>query len=409
MDQAAVIIPPILLAITLICLQEAWRMRIFLEGYNQVTLGGPSNMKDEMNQKYAKPPGSRENADGSRWRVKALYIHPIKSCAAVELGVAELDAAGFTWDRKFAFAELLNPQTRSNATDTGKMPKWTFRTLRQPGWERLALVRPEIWLPDPARKKPSNDQGWMVVRYPHVPVGPLAPLFRLFIWLGFVSDERSFRVPLVPPPNHKYPSENVTVWKDSPNWLNYGVHLPKDLGPFLGVSNPITLFRVDPNSYRKVYRCAPRKEQLGYQPVVGFADAYPVHLLNIASVRDIAKRVEMDIPRFSARRFRSNILVDGPGSYDEDDWKRVRIGNHTFYCACRTVRCRLPNVDPDTAERHPVEPDKTLKSFRCIDEGDPLNACLGLQLVPADPGPFQLHAGDEVVVLERGHHKYIKQ
>ncbi|KIW66315.1 hypothetical protein PV04_05652 [Phialophora macrospora] len=409
MDQTAVIIPPILLAVALICLHQARRMRNSLEGYKQVTLSGPSNMSDEMDQKYAKPPDMRKSPEGSRWKVKALYIHPIKSCAGVELDVAEVDAAGFTWDRKFAFAELLTPQARPNATDEEKMPRWTFKTLRQPGWERLALVMPEIWLPDRATERSSMDQGWMVVRYPHIPVGPLASLFRLLIWLGFLSGERSFRVPLTPPPNHNYPSEDVKIWKDSPNWLNYGVHLPKDFGPFIGVSNPITLFRVDPSSYRKVYRCAPRKEQIGYQPVVGFADAYPVHLLNIASVRDLARRVQKDIPRFSARRFRSNILVDGPGAYNEDDWKKIRIGSHIFYCACRTVRCRLPNADPDTAERHPVEPDKTLKSFRCIDEGDPLNACLGLQLVPADSGPFRLHAGDEVEVLERGYHKYIKQ
>lgn len=400
MDQAAVILAPILLAVTLICLQEAWRMRISLEGYKQVTLGGPSNMRDELDRKYARPPESQTGAGGAKWKVKALYIHPIKSCAGVELDVADVEAAGLTWDRKFAFAELLTPE---------KKPNWTFRTLRQPGWERLALVKPEIWLPGSAGARSRNGEGWMVVRYPHIPTGPFTLLFRLLIWLGFLSGERSFRVPLVPPPNHDYPSEDVNVWKDAPSWLNMGVHLPRDFGPFIGVSNRITLFRVDPNSYREVYRCAPKKEQLGYQPVVGFADAYPVHLLNIASVRDIAGRVRKDIPRFSARRFRSNVLVDGPGAYNEDDWKKIRIGNHVFYCACRTVRCRLPNVDPDTAARHPVEPDKTLKSFRCIDEGDPLNACLGLQLVPEEAGPFRLHAGDEVEVLERGHHKYIKQ
>ncbi|KAJ9609352.1 hypothetical protein H2200_005679 [Cladophialophora chaetospira] len=406
MDQAAVIIPPILLAIVLIGLQEAWRTRISIKGYKQVTLSGPSNMKDELDQKYARPPDSQTTLGGTGWKVKALYVHPIKSCAGIELDVADVEAAGFTWDRKFAFAELITPQTRPEASEAEKRPLWTFRTLRQPGWERLALVKPEIWLPNSASR---NEKGWLVIRYPHFPTGPFTLLFRLFIWLGVLSGERSFRVPLVPPQDHKYPSEDVKVWKDAPNWLNLGVHLPKDFGPFIGVSNPITLFRVDPSSYREVYRCAPRKEQLGYQPVVGFADAYPVHLLNIASVRDIADRVKNDIPRFTARRFRSNVLIDGPGAYNEDDWKQVRIGNHLFYCACRTVRCRLPNVDPDNAERHPVEPDKTLKSFRCIDEGDSLNACLGLQLVPAEAGPFRLHAGDEVEVLERGHHKYIKQ
>ncbi len=417
MDQIAVVLVPFLLALTLIYIQEAWRARLLLQGYKLVSLPGPSNMTDQCDDKYAKPLRSNESSESSdddransRWRVKALHIHPIKSCASVELDRADVDAAGFVWDRKFAFAELLKPQTRLDAPESAKTPKCTCRTQRQPGFERLVHVRPEIWLPGPTSNKTSaTDQGYLVVKYPRVPHGPLAALIRPLAHLGFLSRERSFRVPLATPKNHKYPLENVVIWKDNPNWMNYGVHVPDDFRIYLGVSNPLALFRTDPQSYREVFRCAPRKEQLGYQPVVGFADAYPVHLLNIASVRDIAGRVKNDIPRFSARRFRPNILVAGPSAYNEDDWKKVRIGNYIFYCACHTVRCRLPNVDPDTGERHPVEPDKTLKSFRCIDDGDPLNACLGLQLVPAEGKIFQIQVGDEIKVLERGEHHYIRQ
>ncbi|KAI1628253.1 MOSC domain-containing protein [Exophiala viscosa] len=407
MDRLAVLLPPILLAVTLICIQEAWRMRHSLRGYKQVTLQGRSHMSDEYNLGYTKP---RNTRDESKWKVKALHIHPIKSCAAVELDVADIDGAGLTWDRKFAFAELLKPQTRLDASEVEKKPRWTFRTQRQPGYEKLVHVHPEIWLPDRSKQKfTEKDKGFLVVKYPRIPRGPLATLVRMLTDLGFLSNEKSFTVPLVPPENHKYPSEHVAIWKDNPRWLNFGVHVPADFGTYLGVKNPLTLFRVDPKSYREVYRCAPRKESLGYQSVVGFADAYPVHLLNIASVRDVAGKVAKDIPRFSAKRFRANILVSGPSAYDEDNWKRIRIGKHTFYCACHTVRCRLPNVDPDTADRHPVEPDKTLKAFRCIDDGDPLNACLGLQLVPAESEPFQIRVDDEIEVLERGEHHYIKQ
>lgn len=407
MDRLAIVFPPILLAITLICVQEAWRMRHSLQGYKQVTIQRSSNMTDEYDPKYTKSPGSTEK---TKWKVKALFVHPIKSCAAVELDTADVDGAGFTWDRKFAFAELITPHTRLDASEEEKKPRWTFRTLRQPGFEKFVHVRPEIWLLDRGPKEASSEQqGLMLVKYPRVPRGPLAGLTRLLIDLGFLSTEMTLRIPLTPPKNHKYPVEQVTIWRDSPSWLNYGVHVPDDFRLYVGVKNPLTLFRVDPKCYREVYRCAPRSEQLGYQPVVGFADAYPVHLLNIASVRDVAGKVAKDIPRFSAKRFRSNILVSGPDTYNEDDWKRIKIGDRLFFCACHTVRCRLPNVDPETAERHAVEPDKTLKSFRCIDDGDPLNACLGLQLVPAESTTFRIHVGDEIEVLERGEHHYIKQ
>ena len=325
---------------------------------------------------------------------------------------AALDAAGMLWDRKFAFAELLPPSVKKDGSESEQRPKWTFRTLRQPGLEKMAKIRPEIWLRDD--KTSSKDQdpeadGFMIVKYPYVPSGPLALLDRFLLWADAIKNESAFRVPLVPRRDHRYPSEEVTIWKDSPVWLNLGEHIPTSFQTWLGAKNPITLFRVDPQKYREVFRCAPHKNQVGYQPVVGFADAYPLHLLNLSSVKDIAARVKDSIPEFTARRFRSNIVVTGPPEYDEDDWKRARIGEHTMYCACHTIRCRLPNVDPDSAVRHPVEPDKTLKSFRCIDEGDPLNAALGLQLVPAKDKVVELKVGDEITVLERGKHKYIKQ
>lgn len=52
------------------------------------------------------------------------------------------------------------------------------------------------------------------------------------------------------------------------------------------------------------------------------------------------------------------------------------------------------------------EPDQTLRSYRNIDAGSPKNACLGMQLVPADKFST-LKVGDKLVVLETGDHLYI--
>ena len=386
------------------------------KGYKRIGVQSHSNICDEYDDhKYAQGVEAGAEASGEpRWKVKALFIYPIKSCAPIELTDSEVEGVGLAWDRKFAWAELMKPQTRLDAPEEEKKPLWTFRTLRAPGYEKLALVKPEVWIPDESKggrdSSGSKAAGaLMVIKYPNMPSGLLAPLDKLALSLGLLPAERSFQVPLDPPLNHRYPSEDVIIWKNKPRWLNYGVHVPNDFSHYLGVENPLTLFRVDPASYREVHRNAPTKDNLGYQPSIGFADAYPVHLLNLASVRDLAARVKEDIPSFSARRFRSNLLVTGPSAYDEDDWKRVRIGGKEFHCACHTVRCRLPNVDPDSAERHPVEPDKTLKSFRCIDDGDPKNACLGLMLVPAQEKGVTLKVGQGIEVLERGEHHYIKQ
>jgi uncharacterized protein YcbX len=69
----------------------------------------------------------------------------------------------------------------------------------------------------------------------------------------------------------------------------------------------------------------------------------------------------------------------------------------------------MPNVDPVTGERHPTEPDKTLRSFRTVDAGTGPNiGCLGMQLVPISR-EGALRVGDEITVLEVGEHVYVKQ
>jgi uncharacterized protein YcbX len=419
-EQFILILYPIFLIPTAIFwyldLRRRRTLAVTPKGYRKIGVQASSNISDEYDDhKYAQGVEAGTDASGEpRWKVKALFIYPIKSCAPIEVTESEVEGTGLAWDRKLAWAEFLKPQTRLNAPADEKKPVWTFRTLRTPRYEKLALVKPEVWVPDKPETKKDNistqdNEAVLIIKYPNIPSGFLAPLDKLAISFGLFPTERSFQVPLNSSADHKYPSEDVVIWKSKRCWLNYGAHVPDDFRHWLGVENPLTLFRVDPSSYREVYRNAPRKDTLGYQPSVGFADAYPVHLLNLASIRDVAAKVRTEIPNFSARRFRSNILLTGPSAYNEDDWKRIRIGGDEFHCACHTVRCKLPNVDPDSSERHPAEPDKTLKSFRCIDDGDPNNACLGLMLVPLKDKGVTVRVGQGIEVLERGEHHYIKQ
>lgn len=78
--------------------------------------------------------------------------------------------------------------------------------------------------------------------------------------------------------------------------------------------------------------------------------------------------------------------------------------------------CKLPNVDPDTGHRHPVEPDRSLRKHREVDEGAKLMGCLGMQLTPLfskTDSPEDLESwvevGMSIDVLERGTHVYIRQ
>lgn len=110
--------------------------------------------------------------------------------------------------------------------------------------------------------------------------------------------------------------------------------------------------------------------------------------------------------------------MSGHPAYDEDDWKKIKFrseksektGEASFHVSCRTTRCKLPNVNQDTGIRHSVEPDKTLRAQRAIDEGAPKTGCLGMQMTPLfeDLGSqeFHLEVGMSTDVLERGEHLF---
>lgn len=88
----------------------------------------------------------------------------------------------------------------------------------------------------------------------------------------------------------------------------------------------------------------------------------------------------------------------------------------------------MPNVHPSSGVRHPVEPDKSLRAFRAVDEGAPRSGCLGMQLTPlfdddaavsttgtsdddggGDDRTSWVGVGMDVVVEMRGAHVYVKQ
>ncbi|KAJ5864167.1 Molybdenum cofactor sulfurase C-terminal [Penicillium soppii] len=366
---------------------------------------GTSNLDDEFDPKYNNGvPQGQEDDSGPSWRVKALFSYPLKSCAGVELQVSNVVSTGLEYDRQFTFAAYNNDE-------------WNIRTLRNAGFNRLALIQPEIWVPDPSAQDYDPNcpevqhKGVLLINYPRIaPAGWIGLLTKTGMALKIVDSQCQFQVPLDPPAKSKFPLVPVKIWKDRPLAYDLGKLLPASLFNFLGLDpndKTFTLFRASAPHAREIFRNAPSKEELGHQPNTAFADAYPIHLLNMSSHRDVASRCAYAIPHLSIQRFRANIIVQGPSAFEEDHWKRVSIGGTEIHASCRTVRCRLPNVDPASGDRHKSEPDKTLKSYRRIDEGDRTNACLGMQLVPAKK-EFVLRVGDEVNVLETGLHQYIK-
>ena len=65
-------------------------------------------------------------------------------------------------------------------------------------------------------------------------------------------------------------------------------------------------------------------------------------LISEASLADLNGRMERPV---SMDRFRPNVVVDGTQPFEEDSWKRIRIGVAEFTCFSPCARCVLTTVD----------------------------------------------------------------
>ena len=220
-------------------------------------------------------------ADESAWRVKALFVYPIKSCRGVELSHDTVFGEGMQYDRQFALAQFITPVVvPADANDPKKSERyWKFITQRDRS--ELARVRTEIWLPDIKSTTYSPDhpnvqsKGVLVVKFP-IQEGFWGLMSKILVLLGGAALERTIHAPLNPTQDqiqdYGFRTEKMKIWKDSPPSLIIASSrsaennaIMQELGRFLRISNPVALFRTPAEPNREVFRNAPRKEELGYQ------------------------------------------------------------------------------------------------------------------------------------------------
>ncbi|KAL6883938.1 hypothetical protein HDV57DRAFT_435896 [Trichoderma longibrachiatum] len=378
---------------------------------------------------------------GKAARIQSLYIYPVKSCRGIEVERSRVLPKGLEFDRLFAFARQ-KPEARDAVVRSGEegaqRAQWDVLTLRQV--PLLANVQVDLWLPDAG--KTSRQLGrvggrFVVIRFPWKDSGVKGVMqwisAKLSRGLGGVP-EKEFMLSIDFPSAEEikaagYCYGDARLFNKTIHALNLRNEVPPELGHYLGVTAPVTIFMIDPARRREVFRNAPRKEDAGQQPVIDFQDAYPLHLVNLTSVRALESKVQkdQDLEFLDARRFRPNIIVSGLKEYDEDDWRSIKFSRpfqggtaedseppSRFDVSCRTVRCKLPNVDPATGIKHKTEPDHSLRKFRNIDDGAPKSGCFGMQLCPIFPqtngldeeedAALLLEVGMELKVLQRGPH-----
>lgn len=131
---------------------------------------------------------------------------------------------------------------------------------------------------------------------------------------------------------------------------------------------------------------------------VSAADAYPLLLATEASLDRlndwIAEGPRADEGPVPMIRFRPSVVVAGGTPWDEDGWRRLRIGDAEFRAVKGCDRCVMTLTDPDTTARS-KEPIATLARHRRWDG----ETWFGMNLIPDTPGA-RIHVGDEVEILE---------
>ena len=224
------------------------------------------------------PPPTEDIPEDGKPRVRSLLVYPVKSCRGVELARAKVVPEGLQYDRIYTLARL-----RTKVSADGE-PVWEMISQRQ--FPKMARLAVDVWCPDPAKTRgrlseQESQETFLVLRYPWARPG----IRGVFDWAAAKLGkgwrgvpEKEVLLPVGCPSEEEiegcgYGFELLNIWKDTVRALNMGKELPAELAGLLGVKDRIGLFRMGAGGQREVYRCAPRREEAGYQPIVLFQDA----------------------------------------------------------------------------------------------------------------------------------------
>lgn len=180
-------------------------------------------------------------------------------------------------------------------------------------------------------------------------------------------------------------SRSVRVWLDEVEARDCGDEAAEWLTAALG--EPARLVHFPDDGERAVATAYGRPGDR-----VAFADAFPILLLARASLDDLNARLPRPLPM---ERFRPNLVIDGAEAYEEDRWRRIRVGDVTLDVVKPCARCLVTTTDQRTGARG-KEPLRTLARYRRL-EGHVWFAWNAIHR-----GSGALRVGDPVEVLEVG-------
>jgi hypothetical protein len=159
------------------------------------------------------------------------------------------------------------------------------------------------------------------------------------------------------------------------------------------LGRPLRLVRFDPRHRRLSDRVFTGSTP-GYSR---FADAYAFLVVSLASLADLNARLAAPLPM---NRFRPNVVIDGVEAYGEDAVRELRAGPVALRLVKACTRCTIPTTDQATAERHPDEPLRTLRSYRWDERLR--GVTFGQNAIVVAGAGAPLRAGEELTAMRNG-------
>lgn len=227
-------------------------------------------------------------------RLASLHLHPIKSCAGIEVAEALMIETGLELDRAWMVVD-----ERAEFVTQREMP-------------RLALVQPTL------------RQADMVLRAP----GMLA----LHVSLDAVEA-----------------ATRVRVWDDEVAAFDMGALAAQWFSDFLG--KRCRLVRFDPSRRR----LSDRRWTGAIEAENAFADGFPLLVASSASLAELNRRLAAQgLAAVAMNRFRPNLVLEGLDAHGEDHLDEIEFEGVDGPVRVKLVkpcgRCSIPDVDPVTAE-----------------------------------------------------------
>ena len=179
----------------------------------------------------------------------------------------------------------------------------------------------------------------------------------------------------------------VTVWRSTVLAAAAGPEADAWFSGYLG--RPVRLVWLDDPTRRAV------DPEFGADgDVVSFADGYPLLLTSVGSLDQLGRWLTADGDQpVPMNRFRPNVVVAGFEPWDEDRWRRIRIGSVSFRVAKPCGRCIVTTTDQTTGERG-RQPLRMLARHRRFGK----SLVFGQNIIPDSPGLIRV--GDPMEVTE---------